>query len=314
MLQKKIKSLFRSKSAAKLCPEQTLRNSANSNRDTLKSGEPIGVIAGSGSLPLRFAKRARSAGHRVVAVCYEGETDQQIADEVDVLEWIKLGQLGRMIEVFLQHNVRQVVMLGGINRVKLFGGVKLDAKGALLLLRLRSSKDDVILRGVAEELDAAGVRVLSCATFFENELITPGVITRTKPSSEELRDIEVGSEALRAMSSQHIGQLVVVKDGVIVAVEAVEGSDKAIIRGGELGGAGVVVVKCAKTVQDLRFDIPTVGLKTIESLKSVNARVLALESGRCMLLDREAFIEAANQAGIAVIGIAPLVDCEPASL
>lgn len=302
MLLKKLKSLFRQKPAAKVSSRQQVLNTPQ-----LQSNKAVGIIAGSGSLPLRFAERARAAGHRVVAVCYEGETDQQIVAMADVVEWIKLGQLGRMIEVFLQHNVHQMVMLGGINRVKLFGGVKLDAKGAMLLLRLRSSKDDVILRGVAEELELSGIRVLSCATFFEKELIEEGVITRAKPSSEELRDIEVGTDALRAMSSQHIGQLVVVKDGVIVAVEAVEGSDKAILRGGELGGPGVVVVKCAKTAQDLRFDIPTVGLKTIESLKSVKARVLALESGRCMLLDREAFVEAANQAGIAVIGIASLV-------
>ncbi len=154
MLRKTIKSLFRTKSAAKVLPQQSLLNSTK-----LKSDQPIGIIAGSGTLPLRFAERARAAGHRVVAVCYEGETDQQIEKDADVVEWIKLGQLGRMIEVFLQHSVHQVVMLGGINRVKLFGGVKLDAKGAMLLLKLRSTKDDVIMRGVAQELEDAGVCV-----------------------------------------------------------------------------------------------------------------------------------------------------------
>jgi len=269
-------------------------------------GESIGLIAGNTVLPRLFAKNAKRNHCRIVAVCYIGETDQEIEKVVDECVWIKVGQLGKLIETFTEAGVKYAAMVGGINRVKLFGGVKLDLKGAMLLAKLRSTKDDVIMCGVATELAAAGIEVISSVCFLKELLVTEGVMTRSRPSEDELVDIQVGTAALKAMSGQDIGQLVVVRDGVVVAVEAVEGSDAAIRRGGELGGKGTVVVKFAKSTQDMRFDVPTIGSTTIQTMIQAHARVLALEAGRCLVLGGEEVIKLANSHKIAIVGCEPL--------
>jgi hypothetical protein len=271
----------------------------------------IGIIAGNGTFPIRFAKNAKSAGYRVVAVCHSNETLPEIEQCVDSATWIKVGQLGKIVDTFKHEQVSQVAMVGGISRVRAFRDVSLDARGALLLAKLRTAKDDTIMRGIADELEREGVKVVESTLFCQDALVEKGVLTKRAPSVDELNDIAVGVEAIKAMSDQHIGQLVVVKDGVVVAVEAVEGSDAAILRGGELGGAGTVVVKYAKLNQDMRFDVPVAGLKTIEGMRSVGARVLALETGRCLLLDREELIELANKYQISIIGCDPLRPAKP---
>ena len=199
-------------------------------------------------------------------------------------------------------------MAGGISRVKHFGDVKLDARGAALMLRLRSTKDDVIMRGIADELLKEGIVVIPCTLFMQSSITPIGNLTKNIPTAEEEIDIQVGIDAISAMSSQDIGQLVVVREGTIVAVEAIEGTNSAITRGAELGGKGTVVVKFAKPTQDMRFDVPTIGLKTIELLKQSKVKVLALEAGRTIVIEREKCIELANEAGIAIVGIEPLVD------
>ena len=273
----------------------------------MKKSLPIGIIAGNSSFPLRFAREARQAGRSVVAVCHRGETSPDIESEVDQAVWIKVGQLGKLINTFKQAGVSEVAMAGGINRVSLFGGVRLDPRGAALLARLRSAKDDVIMRGIADELAKEEIEVISCTEYLQDCLAKERVYTKKSPTAAELEDIEVGVEALKAMSGQDIGQLVVVSQGVVVAVEAVEGTDTAILRGGELGGKGSVVVKFAKTTQDMRFDVPTIGPKTIETMAAAKARVLALEAGRCLILDEEQAISLANRFKISVVGCKPLV-------
>lgn len=262
----------------------------------------IGIIAGNGSFPIRFARNAKEAGFRVVVLAHENETDCVIENIADHVSWIKVGQVGRIISVFKEQKITSVAMVGGINRVRTFRDVHLDARGAVLLAKLRSTKDDIIMRGIASELATEGIEVVDSTLFCRDALINEGGITKKKPTTDELKDINVGVAAICAMSEQHIGQLVVVKQGVIVAVEAVEGSDATILRGGELGGQGTVVVKCAKPSQDMRFDVPTIGLKTIETMKVAKASVLALEAQRCLILDREQVIEAANEAGISIVG------------
>jgi DUF1009 family protein len=270
-------------------------------------GNPIGVIAGNGTFPIHFSREARRNGRSVVAVAHRGETLPELAQEVDCLEWIKVGELGRLIDIFKQTGVREVAMAGGINRIRLFGGVKLDTRGAALLYRLRSTKDDVIMRGIAAELEGEGISVVSCTLYLNECLVREGLLTESPPTAEEQTDIQVGIEAIRAMSSQDIGQLVVVREGVIVAVEAVEGSDRTILRGGELGGKGTVVVKFAKPTQDMRFDVPTVGERTIRTMLQARARVLALEAGRCLILDEAKVVAAANRHGLAIVGCPPLI-------
>ena len=272
------------------------------------SAKPIGLIAGSGAFPLRFVEGAQRHNRPVVAVCFADEAAPELADMVEKSLWLKVGELGRLIDFFSEAGVSEVAMAGGVNRIRLFGGVKLDARGAALLLRLRSTKDDVVMRGVAEELAKEGIEVVSSVLFLRDCLVSDGVLTKSLPTAEEWSDIQVGKAALAAMSSQDIGQLVVVREGLIVAVEAVEGSDAAILRGGSLGGNGSVVVKFAKSTQDMRFDVPTVGARTIETMIKAGARVLALESGRCLMMDREEMIALADRHKISVVGCAPLVD------
>jgi len=274
----------------------------------MNPAKSIGVIAGNGAFPLLFSENAKKHGYNVVAVCHSGETLSDIESVADQIEWIKVGQLGKIIDTFSAAGVTQAVMAGGINRVRLFGGVKLDMRGAALLARLRSTKDDVIMRGIADELERCGIEIISCTTFMEDYLVPIGVMTKSKPTEDEYTDINVGISALQAMSGEDIGQMMVVREGVIVAVEAVEGTDAAIRRGGELGGKGSVIVKFAKTTQDIRFDIPTIGKKTIETMIEVKARVLALESGRCMMLEKSEVLNLANKHKIAIVGCESLLE------
>lgn len=266
----------------------------------------IGIIAGSSSFPLLFAKAAASNGFSVVTAAHVGETESAIRGLVNRLKWIRVGELGAIIDFFKEHEVKEIVLAGGINRIRLFGGVKLDARGAKLIARLRSLKDDVIMRGIADELKTEGIDVVECTRFMESHLAPEGLISSRPPTPEEERDIQVGIDAIKAMSSQDIGQTVVVRDGIVVAVEAVEGTDRTIKRGGELGGKGIVVVKFSKTTQDLRFDVPTVGKRTLEMLSSAGATALAVEAGRTLVLDREEVIKLADCRNISFIGVPAL--------
>lgn len=277
--------------------------------DSISFNKPtLGLIAGNGQFPFEYIRSANKAGHPIIAVCHTGETDPQIDRIAHSVVWIKVGELGKLIDTFVTNGVKQVAMAGGINRVRLFGGVKLDVRGLKLLAKIKSTKDDLIMRGIAEELKSEGIEVIESTRFLQESIATEGVMTRSCPSHSEREDITIGVDAIKAMSSQHIGQLVVIRDGVIVAVEAVEGTDAAILRGGSLGGAGTVVVKFAKTTQDMRFDVPTIGAKTIETMASVKGRVLAIEAGRTLIMDKEKTINLADKYGISIVG------CEPAIL
>lgn len=273
------------------------------SRQRILDNGAVGVVAGNGPFPIHFVKRAKDAGVRVVVVAHRHETDPAIEKIADRVVWIRVGELGKILKTFISEKIHYVAMAGGINRIRLFGGVKLDGRGAKLLLRLRSTKDDVIMRGIADEMLRDKIEVIPCTAFLNEWIVEEGVLTNAAPTETERSDIFVGIAAIQAMSEQHIGQLVVVREGVIVAVEAVEGSDRAIVRGGELGGAGTVVVKCAKPAQDMRFDVPTAGERTIESMTTAKARVLALEAGRCVLIDPVETIRRANAAGIVIFGI-----------
>jgi DUF1009 family protein len=276
--------------------------------NSVQSAGVIGLIAGNGTFPLRFMESAQQQGCRVVAVAHENETIESIADLCEELTWIRVGQLGKIISTFREAGVRYAAMAGGINRVKHFGDVKLDSRGAKLMLKLRSTKDDVIMRGIADELLTEGIEVVDCTLFLPQCLAQKGLLAGPNLSDDEWADIGVGVEAIKAMSPQDIGQVVVVREGVIVAVEAVEGTDATVLRGGNLAGPGAVVVKFAKTTQDMRFDVPTVGLQTVKSMEEVGIRVLALEAGRSLIIDKEEVFNAAQKAGISIVGCDPLVE------
>jgi len=271
--------------------------------DSIKSGTCIGLIAGNGRFPIIFAENARQLGYTVSAVAHIGETEPELEKHVEKIHWIKIGQLNKLIQAFKSDGVRHAVMLGGIKKTHVFTTVRPDLRVLAMAGRLRLWKDDAILREFAAELEQEGIQICESTFGLSGILVEEGPLTKRRPTKKEWADVRYGWEIAETIGRLDIGQCVVVKDRVIVAVEAVEGTDKAIRRGGELAGNGTVVVKRCKPQQDLRFDLPAVGPRTIETMKAVLASVLAIEAGKSVLLDRQEMIRQADRAGIAVVGI-----------
>jgi len=259
------------------------------------------LIAGNGDFPLAFAKAAREKGLQVVAVAHEGETKPELEQLVDRIVWVKVGQLGKLIKAFKDQQVSDVLMAGGIKKTRLFGGGLPDMRALALLARMVHKKDDSLLRAVAEELESEGITVRESTMYLDNLLAKPGVLTRRKPARDEEEDIEFGWHMAKEIGKLDIGQTVVVKDQAVLAVEAIEGTDEAIRRGGRLCGQGAVVVKICKPQQDLRFDLPAIGIETLKTMAGVRASCLAIEAGRTIVLDREAVIAEADRAGITIV-------------
>ncbi len=263
----------------------------------------IGLIAGNGRFPIIFADNARKLGLHVSAVAHEGETEPELERHVDRIHWIKIGQLNKLIKAFKDDGVRQAVMLGGIKKTHVYSTVRPDFRTLALATRLALWKDDDILREVAAELEREGITICESTFGLEGILVEEGPVTSRQPTIAEWNDIRYGWDVAYEIGRLDIGQCVVIKNRVVVAVEAVEGTDGAIKRGGELSKEGAVVVKRCKPQQDLRFDLPAIGPRTIEVMVSVKAAVLAVEAGRTVMLDRELLVNKAEEAGIAVIGI-----------
>jgi UDP-2,3-diacylglucosamine hydrolase len=267
--------------------------------------ETIGLIAGKGQFPLLFARAARDHGVAVIAVAHQGETEPALASLVDQLYWIKVGQLGKIIRIFTNAGIQRAVMAGGISRGRLFKEFRPDWRALNVIRRAGAGKDDRLLRAVADELARAGITIEASTLFLDNLLAAPGRLSRRAPSPAEHQDIALGLQAARELGRLDIGQCAVVRRQVVVALEAVEGTDAAIRRGGALAGPGAVVVKVSKPHQDLRFDVPAVGLDTIAAMKEVQAAVLAIEAGKTLIFDRTEMLAAADNAGIAVWGLNP---------
>jgi hypothetical protein len=269
-------------------------------RTTAAAGK-IGLIAGNGNFPLAFARAARQQGLQVIAVAHEGETLPELERLVDGIHWIKVGQLGKMIKVFKDHHVADVLMAGGIKKTRLFGGAMPDLRGIALLARMVHKKDDSLLRAVAEELESEGITVRESTLYLDSLIAKPGILTRRKPSRDEELDIQFGWDMAKEIGRLDIGQAIVVKDQAVLAVEAIEGTDEAIRRGGLLCKEGAVVVKICKPHQDLRFDLPAIGPQTMKSMQEVKARCLAIEANRTIIIDRETVLAEAELAGIAIV-------------
>jgi DUF1009 family protein len=263
----------------------------------------LGLIAGNGKFPLLFAAEAKRAGYAVIAVAHRGETDEKLNEIADEVTWIYVGQLGKIIRVFQRAEVAEAVMAGGIRKVRLLSNFRPDLRGARFLAKMKSREDDVLLRGIADELAADGIRVLESTLCLPDIICREGVLTKSQPDEQQWDDVKLGFRTAKEIGRLGIGQTVVVKNQVVLAVEAVEGTDAAIQRGGMLAKAGAVIVKVSKPQQDLRFDMPAVGRDTVTMLHDVGAAVLALEAGKTILLERESLLEQADGYGIAVLGI-----------
>ncbi len=277
---------------------------ASDSSRTPDSRPPVGIVAGNGVLPRLVATSVRSAGGRTVAVAIEGETDPRIEEVADVVVWVRLGQLGKMREAFVDAGVVRVSFAGGVTKVRIFRDARPDVLGAKVLAKLATSRgDDRLLRAIAGAFEDKGIVLLPATSLAPDLTVAPGRLGGRKPSAREQEDIRVGREVLAAVGALDIGQVVVIREGIVLAVEATEGTDACIQRGLAQAGGPVVVVKGSKPGQDLRFDQPAVGPATVSSLVADGkgeGSVLAFEAGTTLCLEREALLVAAKRHKIAV--------------
>jgi len=270
--------------------------------------ETLGLIAGRGLYPRQVARLARQRGFRVAAVAFHSETDPALAEAVDALTWLHLGELQKMIDALLRAGVRRAVMAGKVLKTHLYGEIEAfhpDARALSVLSSLRDRRDDSILGAVVDEIASAGI-AFPPQTELLPELFGPeGPLGAVSPDAEAWADIRFAWPVAKAMGGLDIGQSVVVKDRAVIAVEAIEGTDAAIRRAAELAGPGCCVVKVAKPGQDPRFDLPTLGVETVKTLADARARAFAFEAHRTVVLGAGEVAAAADDHGIAMVGIGP---------
>lgn len=265
----------------------------------------LGLIAGMGELPRTLASEARKMGYRVIVIALRPLADKSLKAYADEFCEVSVGHLGGLIKSLKRFALRDVVMAGKVPKSLLYnkGNITPDLSALRLLFSLKDRSDDSIMLGITRELKKEGIRLLKTITFLK-ELLTPeGVLTKRKPQEGQWKDIEFGLRIAKEIGRLDIGQTVVVKDLSVMAVEAIEGTDEAILRGGTLAGAGAVVIKVSKPGQDMRFDVPAVGIDTLHVMMKVRACVLALEAEKSIIIDKERFIEEADNLDIAVVGI-----------
>lgn len=261
----------------------------------------IGLIAGSGQFPFELIKAAKNKGIDIDVVAHIGETDPGITDLAAKTSWVKVGQIGKIIKFFKQSDVKQAIFLGGIKRVNIFSIIFTDLIALKILANMRSFRDDEMLRAITNEIEKEGIKILSPACILDNFLIPAGMHTKKSLTKEERASARLGWEVAEKIGQLDIGQTIIVKDRIVVAVEAIEGTDSAIKRAGEIAGKGTVVVKIPKQDQDMRLDIPSIGLKTIESLKTAGASVLVLKAKGVMVLEPHKVFDMADKAGISIV-------------
>ena len=262
----------------------------------------LGIIAGNGAYPQVLAKAARSAGvTRISAVAFNGETDPKIGKLVDQIDWLRVGELNRLLSVFRKSGVRQAIMAGQIAPRNLFD-LHPDWRALLLLAKLKRRNAESIFSAIAVELERIGVTLLPATTFLDQFLASNGVIAGPKLSRRERSEIDFGWDIAKRIASLDIGQTIVVKNGTVLAVEGFDGTNETIRRGGALSGGGAVAIKVSKPNQDLRFDVPVIGMETIGVAAEAKVRVIAVEAGRTLLLDRDRVIETASEREISIVG------------
>jgi hypothetical protein len=266
----------------------------------------IGLIAGNGRFPFLALQGARSLGHDVTVVAVKEEAFPELEDAArDAgadLHWVSLGHLGKCIKVLRQANVSQAVMAGQVKHSRIFSGIVPDLTFLSVLTKLKARNTDALISAVADVLRGEGIELLNSTAFLEPLMARPGTLTRRAPDEEEREDLEFGYRMADAVAALDIGQTIVVRHKAVVAVEAMEGTDAVIRRAGEIAGSGTRVVKVAKPKQDMRFDVPVVGVATIEAMKQAGATAISIDAGKTLIVDGDPFFDAANAAGVAVVG------------
>jgi DUF1009 family protein len=265
--------------------------------------DTLAIIAGNGTYPLAMARAARSAGvRRIVAAAFRNETSTALADLVDQIEWMRVGQLGHLLSFLKESGARHAIMSGQIHPKNLFD-LRPDAKAIILLARLGQRHAESIFSAIADEIAKAGVELLPATTFMQDHLADEGQIAGPKLSRREAEDLRYGFAIAKEISRLDIGQTVVVKSGTVLAVEGFEGTDEAIKRGGLLGKKDAVMVKVAKPNQDFRFDVPVIGPRTVETAHQARIRVVGVEAGKTLLLERPLLAELAAAHRITICGL-----------
>ncbi len=267
----------------------------------------LGLIAGNGRFPFLVLDAARHMGYEVVVVAVKEEASPEIEaaaarEPCALVHRVSLGQLQRCVDVLRDAGVTHAVMAGQVKHVKIFSGVLPDRLLLSVLLRLRARNTNSLIAGIADVLRENGIELLDSTALLTPLLARPGVMTKRPPTDEERADFDFGYRMADAVAGLDIGQTIVVKDCAVVAVEAMEGTDEAIARAGRLAGAGTRVVKVAKPGQDMRFDVPVVGRRTIEAMRQASASALSVDAGRTLFMDGDQVVRAADEAGIAVVG------------
>ena len=272
--------------------------------------ERIGLIAGNGKFPFLVLDAARAQGYEVVVAAIKEETFPEIESHAAAVHWLSLGELSKLIETFQSAGVRRAVMAGQVKHKQIFSSIRPDWRLAKLLLSLATRNTESLLGAVAKVLEEEGITLEKSTWLLEPLLVKAGVLTRRSPSQQELKNIEYGRRVAQDLAQHDIGQTVVIAESACVAVEAMEGTDATIVRAGQImrslhGDASTLsreltVVKVAKPNQDMRFDVPVIGVKTIEVMQAADATCLAVDAGKCLLLDGQKVVDAADAAGIAI--------------
>jgi UDP-2,3-diacylglucosamine hydrolase len=268
----------------------------------VETADRLVIIAGNGIYPQLLATAARAAGlKRIAAIAFIAETDQSLADLVDAICWLRVGQLNRMLTTLREWRITRAIMAGQIAPRNLFD-LRPDWRALLLLARLKQRNAESIFSAIGAELEQIGVTLLPATTYLERSVASEGVMVGPKLSRRQREDVAFGWRVAKQLSALDIGQTVVVRNGTVLAVEAFEGTNEAIGRGAAIGGEKAIVVKVSKPKQDMRFDVPVIGVDTIRVAAEAKIGVVAVEAGRTLLLDREAVIRAANQSRITLVG------------
>src|SRR5271170_5147245 len=273
-----------------------------------------GLIAGNGRFPFLVLEGARSQGIEMAVIALKEEASAELENSAKRLHWVSLGELSKAIELMHEEGVTQAVMAGQVKHNKIFSAIRPDWKLAKLLFSLPKKSTDALIGGIARVLQDEGIQLVDSTLFLKPLLPEPGVLTRRAPNEQESADIAYGHSVARQIAGMDIGQTVVISDQACVAVEAMEGTDETIARAARIvGGKPLVVVKVSKPRQDMRFDVPVVGLPTIEQMKSSHATALAVDAGRTLLFDRAKLTALADAAGIAIQAFATPAIAEPSS-
>jgi len=267
----------------------------------------LGLIAGNGRFPFLVLEAARRAGHEVTVVAIKEEAFPDLTEAAEGppsadMHWVSLGQLGKCVSILKKAGVTKAVMAGQVKHTRLFADIVPDMTLLGVLMRLKARNTDALIAGVADVLRDHGIQLLDSTSLLAPLLAREGVLTRRGPTTDEQSDLEFGYQVADAIAGLDIGQTVAVKSAAVVAVEAMEGTDAVIGRAGQLAGSGVRIVKVAKPRQDMRFDVPVVGVSTVEAMRAAGATALSVDAGKTLMIDGEATIRAADEAEIAIVG------------